>query len=204
MTPQKRIGVVTAGEAGGPQAHAPFEPHATQPARLSKGVRRSAHARPPGARAAPASARTFSSSASPRSCARCHPPPSRRRDKITTKRPDQFARNQADSHRFLANAMTCQPAETPQKSGEPDTSRTTLEFGHQRARFPRHSPLIASPSRPKPLSGHCRHAARQCGLRAEPDDSGKRPLSRFVGVVHDDRHVHVSGANLLAALGCGD
>jgi hypothetical protein len=54
------------------------------------------------------------------------------------------------------------------------------------------------------LSGHCRHAARQCGLRAEPDDNGKRLLSRFVGVVHGDRHVHVSGANLLAALGCGD
>jgi IS5 family transposase len=35
MTPQKRIEAVTAGEAGGPQAHAPFEPHATPPARFT-------------------------------------------------------------------------------------------------------------------------------------------------------------------------
>ena len=55
------------------------------------------------------------------------PPPSRRRDRITTKRPDQFARNQADRHRFLANTMTSRSPETPQKSARPDSSRTTNE-----------------------------------------------------------------------------
>ncbi len=34
-------------------------------------------------------------------------------DRITTKRPDQFARNQADRRRSAANAMTCQSVETP-------------------------------------------------------------------------------------------
>jgi hypothetical protein len=101
--------------------------------------------------------------------------------------------------------MTCQPAETPQKPGEPGYFTDDVRVWPPTCAVPAsNSPLIASPSRPKPLSGHCRHAARQCGLRAEPDDNEKRPLSRFVGVVHDDRHVHVSGANLLAALGCGD
>src|SRR6185437_7751676 len=47
-----------------------------------------------------------------------HPPPSRRRDRITTNRPDQFARNQAHRHPFLANARTRRSTGAPQKSGE--------------------------------------------------------------------------------------
>src|ERR1700722_3340198 len=71
MTPQKRIGAVTAGEAGGPSGTRAFRAPCHTASPFYKRVRRSAHGRPPGARAAPASARTLSSSASPRSCARC-------------------------------------------------------------------------------------------------------------------------------------
>jgi hypothetical protein len=42
-----------------------------------------------------------------------HPPPSRRRDRITTKPTDQFARKQPDRRPFLAKAMTRRSPETP-------------------------------------------------------------------------------------------
>jgi hypothetical protein len=47
-----------------------------------------------------------------------HPPPSRRRDRITSKRADQFARNEAHRRRLPANAVPCQSTETPQESNE--------------------------------------------------------------------------------------
>jgi hypothetical protein len=46
-------------------------------------------------------------------------------DRITTKQPDQFARNQADSRRSLANAMTRRSSLTLENQPPPESSRAT-------------------------------------------------------------------------------
>ena len=74
-------------------------------------------------RAAPATDRSARCPAAPWAASN-HPPPRRRRDRITIKRPDQFARKEINSGRSLAKRNNERSLGGGQKSGDPDCSRT--------------------------------------------------------------------------------